>query len=330
MQDNPGIDQLTRRAAAALETLKHKAIQLRQRSYPQAGEGPEWLEPVLVRGLWGRVGSTLMMQLLGTSDEVSFDRNYPCENRCLGSLMRYLEPLSGRVTEPKGYWMDDPEHLWWVDPDSFNYDLKGIPLDYAEVGVDRAVLHREAVAGAWRAYSRAATRPGAVRPRFYAEKYAGYAPALADAGIAYRWVDLVRDPRDVWCSVLAFDRKRGFFGFGRRETQSEDAYLASFLLAVRRRLDEMATPDGAPALTVRYEDLVAALDAEAARIGAWLGVTLDAAAAIAASAGLEGHRTAASTDASIGRWRQDLSAETVGRIEAELGEHFERFGYALS
>lgn len=330
MQDNPGIEQVTRRAAAALKTLRQRADDMLQARYPRDGERPQWLEPVLVRGLWGRVGSTLLMQLLGTSDEISFDRNYPCENRCLGSLMRYLEPLSGQIIQPKGYWMDDPDRLWWVDPASFNYEFHGIPLNYPEVGVDRAVLHRQAVAGAWRAYSLAATRPGAVQPRFYAEKYAGYAPTLADAGIAYRWIDLVRDPRDVWCSVLAFDRKRGFFGFGRREEQTEEAYLASFLRTVRRRLDEMAAPDGAPAITVRYEDLVADLDGQAARIGAWLGVQLDGPAAVAASAGLDGHRTAASTDASIGRWRQDLTAETVALIEAELGGHFERFGYTRS
>lgn len=324
------VDKVARKSNEAWMTLRQRAADLwaLRRSGTDSGvkTGP-WMEPVLVRGVWGRVGSTLLMQLLGTSPEISFDRAYPCENRCLANLLRYLEPLSGQVKEPHGYWMEDPDELWWVDPASFGYQITGMPLSYPDLGVDRHALHREAVVGVWRAYSSAVSSPSHSTPRFYAEKYAGYASALSDAGISFRWMDLVRDPRDVWCSVLAFDRKRGFFGFGRREEQSEEAYLESFLRTVGRRMDEMASTSAAPALTVRYEDLVADLPGEAARIGAWLGVDLDAAAALAMSSELGHHRTAASTDESIGRWRYDLEQNTIRRIEAALGHHFERYGY---
>lgn len=268
------------------------------------------------------------MQLLGTSTEVSFDRSYPCENRCLASILHYLEPLAGLVSTPDGYWMDDPGKLWWVDPASFNFAVAGTPLDYPQVGVDRMALHRGAVTGLWRAYTEASPWPGDRPPRFYAEKYAGYADVLAEAGIPYRWIDLVRDPRDVWCSVMAFDRKRGFYGFGRREDETEEQYLESFLRAVRRRLDAMAFPtDSAPAITVRYEDLVGHLPREAARLGSWLGVQLDADAALSTSGDLGHHKTAASAHESIGRWRQDVAHDVIAHIEDVLGDHLARYGY---
>lgn len=287
------------------------------------------LEPVLVRGVWGRVGGTLLMQLLGTSAEIAFDRNYPCENRCLSNLLRYLEPLKGRAESPTGWWMDDPDRLWWVDPASFGFDVSGFPLGYANLGVDRDELHKGAVLAVWQAFSKAAKQPDERLPRYYAEKYGGYADVLSTVGMPHRMIDLVRDPRDVWASVLAFDSKRGYYGFGRQDEQSEDAYLASWLQAMRRRLDEMARPlPGTPVTTVRYEDLVGDLATVAARLSGWLDVELDPVLAVANRDELGYHRTAANDDESIGRWHQDLSAAVSDRIEGELGSHLDQLGYA--
>jgi hypothetical protein len=197
--------------------------------------------------------------------------------------------------------------------------------------VRRALLHQEIVLGAWSAYSRAAPWPGSVPPHFYAEKYGGYAEDLVSAGIAFRWIDLVRDPRETWCSVLAFDAKRGYFGFGRREGQTEEEYLPSFLSAVRRRLDEMTSGRlPAPTITVRYEDLVTKLSDEADRLGAWLGTGLEADADLVGTSGLGHHRTTDSADDSIGRWRTELPADVSRHIEAELAPYLDRYGYLLA
>jgi hypothetical protein len=286
------------------------------------------LEPVLVRGLWGRVGSTLLMQLLGTSPDVSFDRAYPFENRCLGNLLHYLAPLQGQPASPAGWWMDDPDRLWWVDPASFGFEVRGLPLAYDHLGVDRSTLHQLAVRGAWQAYTSAVVRSGESSPRYYAEKYAGYAEVLTRAGVPMRMINLVRDPRDVWASVLAFDAKRGFYGFGRRDDQPHDAYRASFVRAVRRRLDEMILPSpDNPLITVRYEDLVTDLPGEAERLGAWLGLELDPSVVEANLPSLRHHMTASTAVESIGRWRHDLSPDDCDLLERELGSHLDRLGY---
>jgi hypothetical protein len=286
------------------------------------------LEPLLVRALFGRVGSTLMMQLLGTSPEISFDREYPSENQCLASLLYYLQPLRGSVDKPNGWWMDDPDRVWWLEPARFGFEVEGIPLGYSNLGVDRDRLHTGSILGVWMAYSVAVEQIGGRRPRYYAEKYGGYEDVLTAAGIPHRMIDLVRDPRDMWSSILAFDSKRGYFGFGRREGQSEEEYLSSFLQAMRRRLDEIVNTDPAvPALTVRYEDLASDLPGQALRLSRWLNVELDPDLALANTDGLSHHRTQATVDTSIGRWCHDLTPEVSDRIEAELGRYFDRFGY---
>jgi hypothetical protein len=110
--------------------------------------------------------------------------------------------------------------------------------------------------------------------------------------------------------------------------QSEEDYLSSFLQAVRRRFEEMAGTDPTtPAMTLRYEDLVSDLPGQARRLSRWLDVDLDPVVALANTEGLGHHRTNETGDASIGRWRHDLSTEMSDRIEEELGSHFDRFGY---
>lgn len=285
---------------------------------------PALLEPVLVRGLWGRTGSTLLMQLLATSDEIAFDRVYPFEHRVLANLLHYAAPLAGPVRLPSGSWMADTERLWWMDPAAFQFTVSGDPLPYPDLAVDRADLHRRAVRALWQAYSASAGGPA----RFYAEKYGAYAEVLSDAGLPVRYVDLVRDPRDVWASIRSFDAQRGFYGFGRSPGQSEAEFLDAYLSSVRRRLDRMAADaDRTNTLLVRYEDLVGDLAGEAARLEGWLGVHLDPAAVESGRDAFRHHMTTDSPESSVQRWRQDLSAPEIAAVDAVLGEHLARLRY---
>ena len=291
--------------------------------------GEPLLEAVLVRGLSGRVGSTLLMQLLATSPEISFDRVYPFENRYLAGLVHYLEPLRGSSISTPQSWLDDPDHLWWVDPKGFGFKLIGTPLGYYKhMCADREILFRETMRGAWRAYSAAIMKPGQPPPRYYAEKYGGYGDVVVTVGIPIRFINLIRDPRDVWASVLAFDTKRGYYGFGRRKGQSQDAFLLSYVQAVRRRLDEMNLPLTKNAsITVRYEDLVADLSGEAARIERWLQVDLRPEVVDSARSDFLHHVTTETAQESVERWRRDVTPADVELLERELGPYLDRLGY---
>ena len=58
--------------------------------------------PILLRS-FGRSGSTLVMQLLGTSPNIIFDREYPYEKRHLTYLYR-LALLPGKEVNNDGLW----------------------------------------------------------------------------------------------------------------------------------------------------------------------------------------------------------------------------------
>lgn len=287
------------------------------------------LTPILLRGLWGRVGSTLLMQLLATSSAIAFDRVYPFEDRVLSHLLHLAAPLADRQPTAAGrWWMEDADRLWWMDPAALRFSPQGDPLPFPSLDVDRAELHRRAVRQLWQAYSDTARATHGAQLRFYAEKYGMYAEDVTAAGVSVRWLDLVRDPRDVWVSVRAFDTARGFYGFGRREAQSEADFLASYVANVARRLDVMLADDPEHgSLLMRYEDLVTDLPSAAARIAGWLGVTLDPGSVVAGREGFRHHMTSPSPEASLGRWRTDLSQPEASVISRGLGDRLTRLGY---
>jgi hypothetical protein len=278
--------------------------------------------------MWGRVGSTLMMQLLGTSDAIAFNRDYPCEDRVVSSILHLLQPFAGPPPIPNGWWMDDPERLWWMDPDWLHAQPYRDPFRFADPTFDREDFHRRAVLAVWTAYTATehARRPSV---RYYAEKYGDYAEILTRAEIPVKFVDVVRDPRDVWLSIRAFDIKRDSYGFGRREGQKEKDFLMSFLHAVRRRLDVMiASEDDPKVKQVRYEQLITDLAGQAEMLSRWLSVELQPAFVEESREDFQHHMTSASPRRSVGRWRHELSAAEASAFEAVLGDHLVKLGYA--
>jgi Sulfotransferase family len=274
------------------------------------------LRPILVRLLEGRVGSTLVMQLLGTSDEVRFDRVYPFEN----SYLTYLTRLVGRISAPR---VADANMVEFLYGETTHVG----PLPFAPERLDRDTLARDGLRGVWRAFSDAMGGDGA---RWYAEKYWGdVAPVLA-AGLDPVVIDLIRDPRDVVASVRAFNAKTGRQLFGRARARDDRAHLRRMVAGMSFRLQEFATGLPVTQLLVRYEDLVSDLAGEASRLQDALGVRLDVAAVAERREEMEHHMTSASLEGSVGRWARDLPAADVQAIERTLGEAMRKLGYSLS
>jgi hypothetical protein len=87
---------------------------------------------------------------------------------------------------------------------------------------------------------------------------------------------------------------------------------------------------------VRYEDFVLRPQETLESVLTYLGLdagesTVEAtlAAASQPDTAADAHRTAASPEASIGRWQRDLSPELKSACEAALGPALETFGYTL-
>lgn len=276
------------------------------------------LVPVLLQLVSGRGGSTLLMQLLGTSEAVAFDRTYPFENRYLAYLLHLFGPL-GVAFDPD---RDVPQATMLQRP-------PGVfgPIPFA-ADMDLAALQHAMLRHAWEAFTEVTRteRPGA---RWYAEKMTGDFRLVGEAGIEHRILQIVRDPRDVFASVTAFDRQRGFFGFGRVEGQSDDEFLGQWIAQVRRRTQDLTHQLAThPSVErVRYEDLVRDLAGTAARLGAWLGVELRADVVEAATADFRHHMTSPDPASSVGRWRETLPRSQRRRIERDLRDELRALGY---
>ena len=277
----------------------------------------------------GRVGSTLLMQLLATSDEVIVDRVYPYENAYLAFFIHFIEQL-GMPYDPARNWSIHA----LVDDINAEISTKGGPMPFDPVSVDRHTLKVRAMRRLWEAFSEAAVERdnGPGEARFYAEKLiVGVDPrTIIEAQIPIVLIDLIRDPRDVFASIQAFNAARGFPSFGRLRGQSDADYLEVFVAAERGLLAELNRPlHGVTPILVRYEDMVADLPAMAARLGSMIGLALDHVQVEAGRDAVRHHMTSDGGAGSVGRWRDDLSPTEIARIESELGAEMDRLGYAL-
>ena len=256
------------------------------------------LSIVGVRPLSGRTGTTLLMNLLGTSPAVAFDRRHPAEFRVASYVARMAErmtvPFAGGEHPGVTAFFFGPQPAWGPLP----FTSEALDVDRWRPALLRAM---------WASASEAllAVRPHA---QWYAEKLAVDETPLRDAGIEVLAIDLVRDPRDVLASRRAFTA-------GGTEDWARDARTVATELTVR--LDELdARP---PDLRLRYEDLVGDLHGTAQQLAARLNVALDPREVGRPTE----HVTTPSAAESVGRWRNELSSAEAG----ELASLAERLGY---
>jgi len=275
--------------------------------------------PVIgLRLLEGRVGSTLLMELLASSSEVVCDRRYP-----IGEY-RYLSYCVRLAT-----WMGtpfDPERDIGVTEMLFGPPDRGGPLPWHATSLSVDALGTRALRALWGACS-VGFRERAPQARWYAEKLACPVEPVREAGVPLQVVDVVRDPRDVVASMIAFDERSGPWGFGRTPGESEDHWIATLIETFADRIDLILSPAVVPTIMVRYEDFATDLATTAERLGSSLGLDLDPDAV--GRTPPENHGTAASVEESIGRWRRDLPANIANTLTSRLGPRLEALGYTL-
>lgn len=277
------------------------------------------LPAIAVRLLDGRVGSTLLMQLLATSDEVVFERSYPEGER------RYLSYCM-RVAQWVGTHWDPAVHPGVTELFFGPADRVGpIPFEPTLVDVDQ--LGPAVLKAMWNAVSDQLRRSSPAG-RYYAEKLVGDARLLFDSGIPLHLIDLVRDPRDVFCSIRAFTAGGGF---GRRAGQSDEEFAEQMVARQHQQLQVMAvTPSNVRRTVIRYEDLIANLSAQAEKLSSWLDLRLDVPQVIAATHRYREHMTSASAADSVGRWRRELEPQLAIKLWHELGPLLEPLGYSAT
>jgi len=295
------------------------------------------LQPLMVTSL-GRTGSTWLMQLVGAHPEIVFHPSHPYEIRAAAYWMHMLKVLS----EPANHLQSADvgnfhANLFWVGHHPFHSPrtTAAPPLRqwFRETYPEQLAAFCQRNIDAF--YSEVAGMQQKPNPRYFAEKFQpSYLQWLVwELYPQAREIVLVRDPRDMLCSILAFNAKRGYVAFRREQAESDEDYIRQ-LARQTSRFCERWQQRADKARLVKYEDLVTRPIETLTGILDYLGLesSPSMSAAMLASAAEETpesahHRTSASATASIGRWRRDLDQALRPVCEAAFRDSLVALGY---
>ncbi len=291
------------------------------------------LNPIILTSL-ARTGTTRFMQTLCYHPSVAVLDRYPFEARpaCywLHMVKVLAEPSNGRNTfeansaaippcpiNSRPLTDDVPLGLW------FGIDYVVRLAEWAQQNIDQV-------------YERIGGNGSSSRSiSFFAEKClpCHLQPMFRELYPSGKEIVLVRDFRDMICSMIAFNNKRGFATFGREAVTSDAEFVFSKRADVLKLLEALCR--GAERLLcIRYEDLVLSPVETIQKVFEYLQVdssdeiTKDIVEKqIEESKAIVHHRTSVDVASSIGRWRQDLSPKLQAICNEVYGDLLPEFGY---
>ena len=294
------------------------------------------VQPLMVTTL-ARTGSTWLNHVLSCHPEIVAFGPFRHETR----VALYWATVLQELTQPQSYLSQfDPRDLsvrrWWL----------------GDAGVDPRVM-REPGVGAWlgvdRVRSLAATcqaqidefyaQHGAAddRVEYFVEKSPPWQVPLDLLQELYpnaREIILVRDFRDMFCSIRSYNEKRGISGFQRDGVETDAEYIASRVKRFAEALLRRWRSREDLVKLVRYEDLILEPTRTLTGLAEYLDIDSRRTAmdrvlhrAALKAAGAEVHRTAPDSKSSIGRWRRDLSPELLDVFADRLDPLLAEFGY---
>lgn len=301
---------------------------------PVASDHSPKLQPLILNAL-GRSGTTWMVSLLASHPAVAAFQPTAHDARVGAYWMSVFQELS----QPRSYLtafapQDLDSMRWWLG-DGGVREPNSPALERWLAGrrpASVAAMCQEQMEAFYLANTTVDTSSP---PAYFVEKFVPSQHAVDLLRELYpesRELILVRDFRDVLCSIIAFNRKRGFQAFGRDRVESDADYVATSLRLSALALLRRWLSHRHDAHLVRYEDLICA-PADCLRgVLAHLGLTTDEATietmlSTASGESSPGHRTTSDASASIGRWKHDLSPDLQALCERALGPVLNAFGY---
>ena len=261
-------------------------------------------------------------------------REYPYESQYLAYLLRWSQLVDQPYVEQE-HWdarvmltgIKSPEGVIgsWPWP---NRRLIDVPAGSSS-------LTQRCLLGTWKEISPilaanggATDGNGSCEPRYFAEKCLVWVGDQISQLLPSKRIYSIRDPRDIWLSILAFDKKRGFYGFGRRPGQSQLEYREEFVARLKPQLAAAGRIDDSGSnMVMRYEDLVTDMGKQSRRLGKWLGVTLDHIRVERDRERSRHHMTSPSPENSVERWKSAMSTDENRFFLDRLGVEMERLGY---
>jgi len=282
------------------------------------------LVPLLVR-TFGRTGSTLLMQILGTNERVVFEREYPFEHRYLAYTYQ-LASVVRLAPDANPDWNND---IVFRGGEPFVAQLP-----YGSMNMlNKNMLADDLFVSIWEQFSKNMRHCSGIAdqsPAYYAEKAPHKVADLAAEVLAGRAIYLLRDPRDQMVSIKSFNQKRGFNSFGWNENDTDITYARKLCQRHKQFMQNiLASEDSDVRINVRYEDLIQNGETEVQRISNWLGVQLDYQSAIGNSEIRDVHMTSTDYSASVGRWRSELTDDVKEIFHQGIGSELSELGYSI-
>jgi hypothetical protein len=310
---------------------------IRGRRQPLSSPFQGGLRPLMVTSL-GRTGTTWLMRLLSEHPRIVAYWEYPYELRAANYWMHMVKVLS----EPANPYEFSTTNFWanrscLVSHPFFTSHLIKDPLleeFFGRVYVESLAGFCQGSTDAF--YRRVAESQGRSNVLYYAEKYhsGSHLPwVLWEFCPGVREVVLTRDPRDMVCSILAFNAKRGFAAFGREHARSDEQFIKQLRSDVEMLLRSWKSRADRAHL-LRYEDLILTPETTLADLLRYLDLEADGGTiadmlekASRETPELQGHRTSSDPRSSIGRWQRDLSPELKELCQATFGPVLAELGY---
>jgi hypothetical protein len=308
------IEAVDSQSRSCIGTIRGRRSRLAEGSTPATG-----MEPLLVTTL-GRTGSTLLMLLLGRHPRVVVHPPFPYEARVASYWAAAFEGLSNPASYLQSLTGANDRRYWWVGYSAFPAEtyVDQDPAARWLGGIALEELGRQARRQVSSFYDVSAGFQGKISPAYFAEKrlpLPGLQRLQAELFPALKEIYLVRDPRDMMTSILAFNPKRqgAIATFGRDWSEGDEDYIEEQGKAFAQLLDGWhRTPQ--PALLVRFEDLIRDPRSTLGDILAFLGLEREprivdemirSASTVEAEAQQQ-HRTTPDGPSSIGRWKREL------------------------
>jgi hypothetical protein len=297
------------------------------------------VQPLMITTL-GRSGSTWLIHVLSCHPQIVAFGSFRHETRVATYWATVLQELS----QPNSYLAQfDPRDLtvrrWWL----------------GDAGVDNRVMQEPGL-GTWlgldHVMSLAATCQAQI-DAFYAERAAASDDVQFFVEKCSPWqvpldllqevypkakeLILVRDFRDVFCSIRSYNEKRGMAGFQRDRGETDAEYITTRVRRFAESLLRRWRSREGLAKLLRYEDLILEPRRTLTELTEYLEVESDPETIAAVleraareDAAAEVHRTTPEPNSSVGRWRRDLSPELVDIFAEALDPLLAEFGYETS
>lgn len=266
-------------------------------------------QPFFILGS-GRCGSSHLSRILGEHPKVVLTN----EARIVDSLHMFYRFAALPAGQHEKFWLNDEVTLRGIVPRAHVDDFAAEVRRHAR-GILEGFYARKAA-------GREVTHWGDKLPDATAAR------AVLDVLPNTRYLVLVRDPRDTWCSWQRY-AQHGEIAATYPAAARTDAHGFAIIW---RNLYRETTSRLPRSIHLRYEDLVRSPKATIGRALEHLGLDWDEAitAAIASPGAFRGHGTSDSPGATIGRWRRDLDPTAAGTIERTCGAVMARFEYRRS